>query len=133
MCSKQQLIYISSSDHECSRTVHSQIPNLIHVSKLNRSQISQISTKREAKTIAVIKNNKACSLCPLSSAEFHIPPINVPTLSPIMAFEMLPGSLRLKTTTVPANYKLAQLEPILIDKHRKGRRKKGAKLHSQKL
>lgn len=50
-----------------------------------------------------------------------------------MAFEMLPGSLRLKTTTVPANYKLVQLEPILIDKHRKGRRKKGAKLHSQKL
>lgn len=32
---------------------------------------------------------------------FHVAPINVPTLSPLMAFSMLPGLFRLKTTTVP--------------------------------
>lgn len=33
------------------------------------------------------------------TVEFHVPPINVPTLSPRMAFAMLPGWFRLKTTT----------------------------------
>lgn len=36
----------------------------------------------------------------LAIIEFHVPPINVPTLSPFMAFEMLSGFVRLKTTTV---------------------------------
>ena len=35
----------------------------------------------------------------LVTFEFHVPPINVPTLSPFMAFEMLSGFVRLKTTT----------------------------------
>lgn len=35
----------------------------------------------------------------LATVEFHVPPINVPTFSPFIAFEMLPGWLKLKTTT----------------------------------
>ena len=35
----------------------------------------------------------------IATVEFHVPPIKVPTFSPIMAFEMLPGLFRLKTTT----------------------------------
>jgi hypothetical protein len=36
----------------------------------------------------------------LMTVELHVPPINVPTLSPFIAFAMLPGLDRLKTTTV---------------------------------
>lgn len=36
----------------------------------------------------------------LATVDFDDPPINVPTLFPVMALEMLPGLFKLNTTTV---------------------------------
>lgn len=41
----------------------------------------------------------------VARTEFQVPPINVPTLSPLIAFAMFPGSERLKTTTAKKNHK----------------------------
>jgi hypothetical protein len=46
----------------------------------------------------------------LATVELHVPPINVPTLSPFIAFAMLPGLDRLKTTTVMK--KLSAISPF---------------------
>lgn len=45
----------------------------------------------------------------LATDEFHVPPIKVPTFSPFIAFEMLPGLFRLKTTTASMEKKLHEV------------------------